>query len=471
MEIWNKSCRSPGSGKQETKGTSLGLTFSLSLQRLSPEQLWLTRARTALDPRCWHVAGPSFCTPANTHLGPTVIPEQINCYVGAKEGQGDLWEVPLWGEGTVLVSPRQADRTHMSFWDKVEMPEHDSEVPPYFCILVSRQASPLMHSCSPAFMLWRNATTRQILPWLWQGLQVSLHLGNLFSGSLCVELTILDILQGSTGASLPPGSLPSACRRESGFLVWKSQRITLFGTWVGMWLVGKSVKNAVTSGGWTLSGRQDGPQASWVGTVLMSWLRAAPTPSPECWLQLTALPSWRTCLGPVGLQAWPFPHGVRSEFRPLWPEHFTLRVPFILIFSFVKAIGSIGAGAWAPGHSIPILHSFDLLMNSSAGWHTPRCPLSARHSPYWNGPSEQRVLTPSKAHSQQRRQVLISSFLIVIRVYQILSLQLKEPSSTSWDNRILHHHEIPFSVLTHNCSHRISLDEALEPKATLPCTQ
>ena len=89
------ACRSPGSGKQETKGTSLGLTFSLSLQRLSPEQLWLTRARTALDPRCWHVAGPSFCTPANTHLGPTVIPEQINCYVGAKEGQGDLWEVPL----------------------------------------------------------------------------------------------------------------------------------------------------------------------------------------------------------------------------------------------------------------------------------------------------------------------------------------------------------------------------------------
>lgn len=34
-----------------------------------------------------------------------------------------------------------------------------------------------------------------------------------------------------------------------------------------------------------------------------------------------------------------------------------------MFFSFVKAIGSIGAGAWAPGHSIPILHSFDLLMN------------------------------------------------------------------------------------------------------------
>ena len=31
----------------------------------------------------------------HTHLGPSVIPEQINCYVGAKEGQGDLWEVPL----------------------------------------------------------------------------------------------------------------------------------------------------------------------------------------------------------------------------------------------------------------------------------------------------------------------------------------------------------------------------------------
>ena len=69
-------------------------------------------------------------------------------------------------------------------------------------------------------MLWRNATTRQIFPWLWQGLQVSLHLGDLFSGSLCVELTILDILQGSTGASLPPGSLPSACRRQSGFLLF-----------------------------------------------------------------------------------------------------------------------------------------------------------------------------------------------------------------------------------------------------------
>lgn len=99
--------------QRETENTSLGLTFNLSLHRLSPQQLWRSWAEPAQIPG----AGVWLVHPSGhqqTHLGPSVIPEQINCYVGAKEGQGIYGKFHC-EEGTVLVSPRQADQTHTSF--------------------------------------------------------------------------------------------------------------------------------------------------------------------------------------------------------------------------------------------------------------------------------------------------------------------------------------------------------------------
>lgn len=139
---WKSETSTPGAQAQGGGRLRVcpGLMFSLSRHRLSPEQLCLTWARPTPDPRCWHLAGPPFCPPANTHLGPSVIPKHISCYVGATEGRGIYGKFHCEGRAWCWSAlDRQIGPTH-HLGDKVEMPEHDSEVPPYLCILVSHQA-------------------------------------------------------------------------------------------------------------------------------------------------------------------------------------------------------------------------------------------------------------------------------------------------------------------------------------------
>lgn len=248
--------------------------------------------------QCWCVAGPSVCTPANTHLGPSVILSRSIGLCGGQRRAGDLWKFHC-EEGIALVSlDRQIRPT--SFWGKVEMPERTAKsLPP--CILVSRQAPDAPMSSLPSRC--EECNYQANLPWLWQGSPASLPpSGRPFPGSLWCGMDHLDILQGSTGDTRCLQEVFSAC----SFQRVKGSPCLEHGWACDRW--GNLLKCRVTSGGGTLTGRQDGPPRL-LGWALCSCPDCGRLPLPVLSAdhQLTALPSRRTCLGPVGLQALTFP--------------------------------------------------------------------------------------------------------------------------------------------------------------------
>ena len=229
MEIWNKSSRSPGSGRQETESLSLGLM---------PASLFTDWAQSSCgspgpDPLQLPGAGIWLVHPSahqRTHtLDQVSSPSTSAAMSGPQKGRGIYGKFHYEGRAWCWsVLDRQVGPTH-HLGDKVEMPEHDSEVPPYLCILVSCQAPWCPHVLLPSCYEEMQLLDKFFLgfgkaaslppsgkPFLWFHLYGTDHLG--YTPGLHWGIA------ASRKSSLcMPGAVCIS-------LVWKSQRITLFGT-------------------------------------------------------------------------------------------------------------------------------------------------------------------------------------------------------------------------------------------------